>query len=164
MPDFDPKSNGHRLVKGAEDPPPRGGGILMLAAVSGLTALNLLLGAGAGAVIARLLGLKGRAIAAPMLAAAGLGGAIGVWVGVRVALRLSGGSGRAAARWGTAGGIAGLVAAVAFAASAIGPLIPVIAVLLPGAGAMIGHSMQGRRWPVPSSPQQPSRKRSPTKR
>lgn len=136
----------------------------MLAVVSGLTALNLLIGAGAGAAMAKLSGLKGGAIAAPMLVTAALGGAVGVWLGVRVALRLSGRTGGAAVLWGTAGGIAGLIAAVAFAASAISPLTPVIAVLLPGAGAMIGDTIQGRRQPAPFLGQGPPRRKSPTKR
>ena len=61
MPDFDPttnghpKSNGHVGGKSSTPTPRRGGGILLMALVSAMTGLNLMLGGGVGAVMARWL-------------------------------------------------------------------------------------------------------------
>lgn len=143
MPDFDPTTNGHPQSNGHLGPKPstpaprRGGAILLMALVSAMTGLNLMLGGGVGGVVGALTD-AGDSLPALVALGAGLGGAIGVFFGVRVALRFGGGSGISSAKWLTGWGFAGLVGSVALAALVASPLTPIIAILLPGLAAALG--------------------------
>jgi uncharacterized membrane protein len=147
LPDFDPTSNGHRLVKSSDRTESRNsGGVLLVAIVSALTGLSLLMGATAGALIAAVLGLKGQTFITPVVVASGLAAGVGVWVGIRVfdrfVTRSRPGRGQV---WPTVGGVVGLVAAVAIASKGLGPLAPIIVILLPGLGALLGERASQRR-------------------
>ena len=144
MPEFDPRTNGHRLKSESTPVPRRGGGVLLLALVSALTGLNLLIGAGVGAIVGAVTDADDLT---PALAAigAGLGGAVGVAVGVKVTLRLGGSSGVSSARWLTAWGIAGLVGSIALAATLVTPLTPILAILLPGLAALLGDRYAAKK-------------------
>lgn len=145
MPEFDPKANGHRLRTGAtESLPRRGGGVLLLTLVSALTGLNLMLGAGVGAIVAAVTG-AGDATPALAAAGAGLGGAIGVLLGVRVALRFGGSSGCSSVRWLTGWGLGGLVGSIALAANLASPFTPIVAIVLPGVTALIGDRYSAKK-------------------
>jgi hypothetical protein len=136
LPEFDPKTNGH---KGPPPPPPprRGGGILLMALVSAFTGLNLLLGGAIGFIVGYVTN-AGDVVPALVALGAGLGGAVGVFFGVRVCVRLGGSSGVASPRWLTAWGLAGLLGSVALAAWVASPLTPIMAILLPGIAAALG--------------------------
>jgi hypothetical protein len=136
LPDFDPKTNGHKAPP-PPPPPRRGGGILLLALVSAFTGLNLLIGGAIGAIVGSATN-SGDVVPALVALGAGLGGAVGVYFGVRVCVRLGGSSGVASVRWLTAWGLAGLLGSIALAATVASPLTPIIAILLPGIAAALG--------------------------
>jgi hypothetical protein len=143
LPDFDPTTNGHPLSNGQKDGPSRpaaprrGGGILLMALVSAMTGLNLMLGGGLGFLVATLTDAED-ILPALVALGAGLGAAIGVFFGVRVALGFGGSSGLSSQRWLTGWGLAGLVGSIALAAAVASPLTPIIAILLPGLAAALG--------------------------
>jgi hypothetical protein len=145
-PKFDPSTNGHRSP-GKKEPPPAGGqGVLMVTLVSAMTGFNLMIGAGVGALLALLLGLRGNAVGVPVVLAAAAGGILGVWLGVKVAASFGGATeGRMARKLATAGGLVGLVAAVALASARVITLAPVLAIILPGVGAWLGDRLAARR-------------------
>ena len=146
MPDFDPSTNGHRIAAQKTRPAGAGQGILIVSLVSALTGFNLLIGGGVGLIVAMLLGLRERSAGIPVVVLAAVGGAIGVWLGVRVAIRFGGASGSPkATRWAVAGGMAGLVAAVALASIRAGSVFPILAILLPGVGAWLGDRLATRK-------------------
>jgi uncharacterized membrane protein len=117
-----------------------------VATVSALTGISLLVGATAGALLAAVVGLKGQALVPPTAIASGLAAGAGVWAGVRIserfARRSSPGTGHL---WPTVGGIVGLVAAVAIASRGLGPWAPLVVILLPGLGALLGDALASRR-------------------
>ncbi len=143
MPDFDPttnghpRSNGHLGPKASTSTPRRGGAILLMALVSAMTGLNLMLGGGIGGIVGALTD-AGDTLPALVVLGAGLGAAVGVFFGVRVALRFGGSSGISSAKWLTAWGFAGLVGSIALAALVASPLTPIICILLPGLAAALG--------------------------
>ena len=144
MPEFDPKVNGHRIKAQPPPPPRRGSGVLLLTLVSALTGLNMMIGAGIGAIVGGVT-RAGQVTAALAAIGAGLGGAIGVALGVRVAQRVGGSSGRSSARWLTGWGIAGLIGSIALAATVTSPILPIIAILLPGLLALLGDRFAVKR-------------------
>jgi hypothetical protein len=118
----------------------------MVTLVSAMTGFNLMIGAGVGALLALLLGLRGNAVGVPVVLAAAAGGILGVWLGVKVAARFGGATeGRMARKLATAGGLVGLVAAVALASARVITLAPVLAIILPGVGAWLGDRLAARR-------------------
>jgi uncharacterized membrane protein len=145
LPNFDPTSNGHRLVKSSGTSEPGGGGVVLLAIVSAFTGLSLLAGATAGAVVAAILGLKGSAFITPVAIGSGVAAGVGVWLGVRISERFASRSANKGRLWPTVGGLAGLVAAVAMASRGLGPWAPFVVILLPGLGALLGDTSAGRR-------------------
>jgi hypothetical protein len=164
LPDFDPSGNGHRIAAEKAPLPRSGQGVLMVTLVSALTGFNLMIGGGVGALLAVPIGLRGSAVGVPLVVGAAFGGAIGVWLGVKVAARFGGTSGgRKAFVWAVAGGLAGLCAAVALASFRINTFLPVLAVLLPGIGAWLGDRLGSRKGGPPpaadSSGSRPARNR-----
>ena len=145
MPNFDPTSNGHRLVKSSSTSEPGSAGVVLLAIVSAFTGLSLLTGATAGALVAAILRLKGSAFITPVAIGSGVAAGVGVWLGVRVSERFARRSANAGRLWPTVGGLAGLVAAVAIASRGLGPWAPFVVILLPGLGALLGDTSAGRR-------------------
>lgn len=144
MPEFDPATNGRRPENDLPPLPPRGRGVMLLVSVSGMTALSLLVGSLIGGVAAALLGLEGRAQQNLFLACAGVGSAVGVWLGVRMAERFGGTSGEASRRSLVAYGLVGLLVALALAAIVANPLVPITAIMLPGVAAVVGDVLGTR--------------------
>lgn len=151
MPDFDPRANGHRLRSGDKPAAPRGSGVLLVMMVSALTGLNLLIGAGLGVIVGSAVRGEDPAPPALVVIGAGMGGAMGVWLGVRVALHYGGAGGFASTRWLTAWGLAGLVGSIALAGLVASPFTPIVAVTLPGLAALAGDRFITRRR-VPPEP------------
>jgi uncharacterized membrane protein len=155
LPEFDPTSNGQRLTKSSAGPEARGRGVVLVAVVSAFTGISLLAGATAGALVATALGVRGGAFVAPMAVASGLAAGIGVWAGVRMSDRFARPSSSTSGRVSpTVGGIVGLVAAVAIASRGLGLWAPLVVILLPGLGALLGDTVAGRhalRQRTPSS-------------
>lgn len=116
-----------------------------MALVSAITGLNLLLGAGVGTVVGSLFGFQEAELAPLMLIGAGLGGAIGVHLGARVAFRNGGVSGAASERQITLWGLAGLVGSIALAALVSSPFTPILAIALPGLMAVLGDRTAAKR-------------------
>lgn len=118
----------------------------MVTLVSALTGLNLMIGAGLGTLMAVPFGLRGSAAGLPLLVLAAIGGAVGVWLGVKVAVRFGGASGKPkGTRWATVAGIAGLLCAVVLSAFQVGVFVPIVAVLLPGFAAWLGDRLATRK-------------------
>jgi hypothetical protein len=118
----------------------------MVTVVSAMTGFNLTIGGAVGALLAVLLGIKGNAVGVPVVLAAAVGGILGVWLGVKVAARFGGATeGRAARKLATIGGVVGLAAAVALASARVNTLAPVLAIMLPGVGALLGDRLAARR-------------------
>lgn len=145
MPEFDPAVNGHRLG-GEELPPlpPRGRGVMLLVMVSGMTALNLVFGSMVGAIIGAAMGLEDRSLQNVFMTGAGVGACAGVWFGIKVGTRFGGTSGLAGQKRLFAYGMAGLLLAMPLAALVASPFIPLIAIMLPGIGAVVGDVLATR--------------------
>ncbi|MGH2705104.1 MAG: hypothetical protein ACRDJ4_08415 [Actinomycetota bacterium] len=175
-----PSTNGHRkprrfvdpTVAPSPPPEPRARWIVVLGVVSAATGLFLLAGASIGAV----LGGAGRQTTSrlgPGLAILGLavGGLAGVWLGAWAAARLAG-TGMAAPRPVVVAMGLGGTAGLAFSVLLLGTLgryvpgvVPLLAMLSPGVGALIGQRVQGRmgrrRAEHPLEPAEPAPKRTP---
>jgi len=152
LPDVDPGSNGDlrhtrrvrpvpagraaRAHGGHVDPARRGRAVVTLAVVSASTGAFLLLWSSIAGLLRHLAGVPVPALFVLVV----LGAFAGVWVGAWLACRLTGGDRRRFIASGI-GGSVGLVAAVgaAFASTRILPaVLPLLAILCPGAGAVLG--------------------------
>jgi hypothetical protein len=139
----DPASNGNLGFRrnrpsgpSAGRPADRGRWIIMIAVVSAMTGACLLLGGFLGLIADRA--LHAPALVVVLLIA--VGALVGVWLGARFAIRLTGGDHRRFVASGL-GGSVGLVGAVAVAYTAsnvLPALLPFVAILCPGFGAAIG--------------------------
>lgn len=163
MPDFDPTTNGHLVSNGRKpgtakpDAPRRGGAVLLMALVSAMTGLNLMLGGGLGFLVGALTD-AGETSPALVALGAGLGAAIGVFFGVRVALGFGGSSGMSSLKWLTGWGLGGLVGSIALAATLQSPLTPILAILLPGLAAALGDRLTVKKHLAATGQDKPGQK------
>ncbi len=146
MPEINQTADRYRFGAGDELPdlPPRGRGVMLLVMVSGMTALNLVLGSMIGAVVGAAMGLEDKALQNVFMTGAGLGAVAGVWFGIKAGTRFGGTSGQAGQRRLFAHGMVGLLLAMALAALVASPFIPLLAIMLPGVGAVVGDVLATR--------------------
>ena len=162
MPDVDPGSNGDlrrtrpgrpappgppARAHGDVDPARRGRWVVTLAVVSATTGAFLLLWSSVAGLLRHLAGVPVTALFVLVV----LGAFAGVWVGAWLAGRLTGGDRQRFVASGI-GGSVGLVAAVgaAFLSTRILPaVLPFLAILCPGAGAVLGARAAERERRAP---------------
>ncbi|MGH2709008.1 MAG: hypothetical protein ACRDJK_12030, partial [Actinomycetota bacterium] len=108
-----------------------------------------LFGGGAlGGLVGHLLGERqATGVPPPVLVGAAGGGLAGVWIGSWVGVRLTGGGGRRRLIASGTGGTLGFLLAVvlaSFGPRAVGELAPLLAIVAPGAGVVLGDELQAR--------------------